>query len=85
MNDPSTQSGLRKKTRVLIALTAMTGLIGTLGANSGEDDQIQLILGPDALYEPGTQPETDINLFKPILSATDCSYWHAEFIDATSP
>ena len=52
---------------------------------SGEDDQIKLPVGPHAFYEPGTQPETDINLFKPILSATDCSYCHAEFNDATAP
>ena len=85
MTGYTTQPGLRMKTRVLIAVALAASLIGSLGAYSGEDDQIQLILGPEALYEPGTQPETDINLFKPILSATDCSYCHAEFNDATAP
>lgn len=52
---------------------------------SGEDDQIQLQIGESALFEPGTQPETNIDLFKPILSSTNCAYCHSDFDVETAP
>jgi hypothetical protein len=74
--------------RLLLKSVAIAGSLivaSALLGMSGEEDQIQLQLGPEALYEPGTQPQTDLNLFKPILSATDCSYCHAEFNATTAP
>ncbi|MEC8559307.1 MAG: multiheme c-type cytochrome [Planctomycetota bacterium] len=61
--------------------------VATLGmvAMSGEDDQIQLQIGESALFEPGTQPETNIDLFKPILSSTNCAYCHSDFDVETAP
>lgn len=55
------------------------------GLASSGDDQTQLPTTNEDFYGPGTQPEPDYTLFRPILMSFDCRSCHSQFDVESAP